>query len=48
MNLLRKSERGNLIEFKREPDDDFHLVSAEPGDSAKTMIRRDRRLDARI
>jgi hypothetical protein len=30
--------RARLIEFKRESDDDFHLVIAEPNDRDKTMI----------
>ena len=30
--------RARLLDFKREHDDDFHLVIAEPGDRSKTMI----------
>jgi hypothetical protein len=30
--------RARLLDFKRENDDDFHLVIAEPGDRSKTMI----------
>jgi hypothetical protein len=36
-----------LFDFKRENDDDFHLVIAEPGDRSKTMIARSQRRDVR-
>jgi hypothetical protein len=38
VELTTYAVRARLIEFKRESDDDFHLVIAEPNDREKTMI----------